>query len=171
MGWKAIRRIPPFRRYLRRQVSISNCDHMCERTGSVMGPCLRRGLREERANLYPHTPPPWRMSGSPAVRARSPRPCFDPGLHRGRPAQHERSQSVAKTRLILREVEGWSRGARNSAGWAQAMRYPPPRPAARLTGGYWRRLNPPYACYWGELAKLKRLSTMKPSEHGEDPAS
>ena len=55
MGREAIRRIPPFRRYLRRQVSISNCGLMCEGTGSVMGPCLRRGLRED---LSPNTTSP-----------------------------------------------------------------------------------------------------------------
>ncbi len=85
MGWEAIRRIPSFRTYLRRQVSISNCGLMRVGTGSVIGPCLRRGLREERANPYSQTPPPRRMPGSPVVRAQSPRPCFDPGLHRGRP--------------------------------------------------------------------------------------
>ena len=55
MGLGGIRRIPPFRRYLRRQVSLSNCGLMCEGRGSEMGPCLRRGLQGEGGTLSSHT--------------------------------------------------------------------------------------------------------------------
>ena len=45
MARRGIRRIRPFRRYLRRQVSISCCSLMHRRKHPEMGPCLRRGLR------------------------------------------------------------------------------------------------------------------------------
>jgi hypothetical protein len=50
---EVVRRIPPFRRYLRRQVSISVIYLWHRRKRPEMGPCRRRGLRGESANLYP----------------------------------------------------------------------------------------------------------------------
>ena len=85
-----------------------------------MGPCRRRGLREERANLYPHTPPPRRMPGPPAVRAQSqpqetPAPCAPRlGLLRG-----ERSAFA----LSLR-----------SAGDTERGEFVIPESASRLSG-------------------------------------
>ncbi len=58
MARRGIRRIRPFRRYLRRQVSISCCSLMHRRKHPEMGPCLRRGLREEKPISLPQTPLP-----------------------------------------------------------------------------------------------------------------
>ena len=49
-----------FRRYLRRQVSISCCSLMHRRKHPEMGPCLRRGLRGEKPISLPQTPLPRR---------------------------------------------------------------------------------------------------------------
>ncbi len=65
-----MRRIQLFRRYLRRQVSISRHRLKRLRRKQEMGPCLRRGLRGESANLYPRktivTPDGHRPSGGPS---------------------------------------------------------------------------------------------------------
>ena len=107
MGREAIRRIPPFRRYLRRQVSISRHRLKRLRIQPEMGPCLRRGLRRRGETLISHKVRlPGAGRGLPLLergaRARASTPAFTGAG----PAQHERSGHAAKNRLILSEVEG-----------------------------------------------------------------